>query len=147
MINNFRVGLATLVIVAFNIAVIVLSQLHKDDKCQKGTRAGMNLTEWMLIVGCTSLAYCFVRHLDMAMGQLFCQSSSYRSVFCVYIWMHVEALYSVFFFIMTIIGIVIFFTPENKECIQKGNGFAISAVVWFPIQLIAYLMFNTGTLQ
>lgn len=112
------------------IVSIYYASTESDADCQEGTRAGLNLSEWLMGSGTEKLAvlasFWVIALSSMCIGG---DASLGIGAFVIV----ADVLFSI---VWWIIGVVVLATNENNKCVAEGNPMAIVAIVnlvltWF----------------
>ena len=123
---------SSLLAVPFCMTIIMLpliaTTLHyafeeENNSCQEGKRAGLNLSDWLKVVGFTDFAILVLAWIggiagaigDEGIGTVIMFVSAYAGLF-------VKS-------IIWIIGIVIVVTSENNKCVSRETDLGVMAIV------------------
>ncbi len=95
----------------------------EDNTCQTGKRAGLNLSDWLKVIGFTDFAILVLYWIaglagaigDTDIGFVILAISGYGGLFAK--------------FIIWVIGIVIVSTSENNKCVSRETNIGIMAIV------------------
>lgn len=127
----------TLAFFAMGVGGLIVAIMDRDDECQKGTRAGLTLSDYLLAQSIWAL---FQMVLVLALIVTLEASSTnhgtfYNKVFgCTGI---LFAVSEVARFAFWVVGLVILCTNENNECVAEGNRLGVftlvSLIVLIPI--------------
>lgn len=131
----------TILSLTLGIVAVFYASEEEDHECQKGTRANLNLSEWLKIRGlltvCTVILYWIIVIL------LFCcrRPPQWLKIF--------EITYVISIglcdLILGIIGVVILSTNENNNCVAVGASIAIITIIYIVFSCLS-LCFRLGVL-
>ena len=93
----------------------------EDASCQKGTRGGINLSDWLKGFGMEKIFIVVLACISLAFSQC-CQAFTY-------IGGTISVIDILFTIAWAIWGIVILATGENNDCVAEGHEMAIMAII------------------
>lgn len=116
-----------------NICAIVYSIKGEDNTCQHGTRAGLYLSDWLMIVGIEGLTFSILTIVFTIIPFIYIPKFPVPT----FVQKHggliagiFACLHIIFMVIMWIIGIVIISTNENNRCLSRTTELGIMSLMW-----------------
>jgi hypothetical protein len=117
--------LVCLSILVIGLAAPTLYFAFEDENstCQKGTRGGLNLSDWLKGAGFSDVITLFFVWVMMLLAAGLEFDPSGPAIILTLL----AALFKVMWWIW---GVVILATAENNHCVAEGKGMAVMAIIW-----------------
>lgn len=112
-------------VLILGLAVPVLYFAFEDENstCQKGTRGGLTLSDWLKGAGFSDVCLLFCIWVIMLMAAT-CEMEPAGPAIVLTV---IALVFKVMWWIW---GVVILATAENNHCVAEGKGMAVMAIIW-----------------
>lgn len=129
---------STLLILGLSLPTIYFAYTEENDSCQKDTRVGMVLSDWLKVAGLTAVVYTvFIPTIVMVAELVDVDEILYA--------IPIVLLLDILFWIAwLIIGVIINSTNENRKCIEEGTGLGVMAILQLSLGVSRFAYFKMG---